>query len=131
MFKIRFNLGRGENFKKWKIVTPNKNVLYVNPNEVILCLEEATLKNIPSISTNIFNGANKRICAWIECEKMNIFSTMYLNDLQLSEVSYNPRICPNWLKNGENVDSNSFAKLITFKNKVYHIENSYHWAQTK
>ena len=29
--KVRFNLGRGQNYLKWKVVYPNGDVEYISP----------------------------------------------------------------------------------------------------
>lgn len=122
MFKIRFNLGRGKNYKKWKITTPNKNYYYYDPNEVNIIMREATLFNAPSISNTIFNGANKRVCAWIECKDIFIKIENGSTDSLKDELRFNPRVSPNWSINDENVDFQKFNILVSKGNKVYNTD---------
>lgn len=121
MFKIRFNLGRGKYYKMWKVVGPNKIVAYFNPIEVSLMLENATLKNKESISKKIFEGENKRVCAWIECNGIYPINNTPFN--VSNEIKYNPRISPNWEKQGVNVDEVTYDKLITMNNKIFEIKS--------
>lgn len=124
MFKIRFNLSRGINFRKWKITTPNKNYFYFDPNEVTIKINNGRVINKCNTANEIFNGANKKVCSWIECENVDVqFSNDNLSNLS-SELTYNPRITPNWVQNGENIDFKKFPSLITNNNKVYINEDS-------
>ena len=43
--KVRFNLGRGKNYMKWKVQYPSGNVEYFNPSDVQLILKNCQLKN--------------------------------------------------------------------------------------
>lgn len=119
MIRIRFNLGRGSNYKKWKITnTKTKEILYINPNDVSLLLNKCTLVNNKIASDRIFNGHNKYVCAWIECESYSIIDN--IKDVPDVEIKYNPRIKPNWTNdNDDNLDDYNFNNLITLKNKIY------------
>jgi len=57
--KIRFNLGRGKNFMKWKIQYPNGEIEYHNPTDVQLLMHDCTLKNRKKTAQKIFDGAKK------------------------------------------------------------------------
>ena len=72
-YKIRFNLGRGENYLKWKVTSPNGDVNYYEPNDVCLHMENCKLVNQQGTANKIFDGANKTVCAWIESETVTIF----------------------------------------------------------
>ena len=37
-YKVRFNLGKGENFMKWKVTSPEGHVDYYDPNEHTLIM---------------------------------------------------------------------------------------------
>jgi hypothetical protein len=118
MFKVRFNLSRGKNFKKWKVTYPSKLIFYYNPNEVTFRLTNCLLKNNKKTSEEIFDGANKRVCAWVECEKLEILSKP-INVEDLIEIKYNPRNNPYWEMNEVDVDFNKFDTLVTNDNKIY------------
>ena len=117
-YKIRFNLGRGENYLKWKVTSPNGDVNYYEPNNVCLHMENCKLVNQQGTAKKIHDGANKTVCAWIECEAIAIFEP--LNIAEGIKVSFNPRVQPNWVCNGEIVDKGRFDVLYSFENGVYY-----------
>ena len=121
-YKIRFNLGRGENYLKWKITSPNGDVNYYEPTEVCLHMENCKLVNQKGSAQKIFDGANKTVCAWIESETVTIFHP--LNIAQGIKVSFNPRVQPNWVCDGEIVDKGRFDVLYTFESGVYQIRSA-------
>jgi hypothetical protein len=115
-FKVRFNLGAGIHFMHWRVENRlTKEVQYFNPNEVSFELTDCYLRNQKATANKINNGANKSVCAWIECNAV----TMTDCDPQGNNVSYNPRIAPNWLCNDTNVDGKRFGTLLTKGNKVF------------
>ena len=119
--KVRFNLGRGKNYMKWKIEHPDKKVTYYSPEEVQLIMYNCTLKNNKKISEKIYNGANKQVCSWVLCEKITI-SEEIIFDQKDNSVTYNPRVVPNWVYNDKNVDNMFFNQLHTIKNKIYFLQ---------
>ena len=116
-YKIRFNLGRGANYLKWKVTSPNGDVNYYEPNNVCLHMENCKLVNQQGTAKKIHDGANKTVCAWIESETVTIFHP--LNIAQGIKVSFNPRVQPNWVCDGEIVDKGRFDVLYSFENDVY------------
>lgn len=120
MYKVRFNLGKGDKYMTWKVTYPDKSVNYLNPSEVNLNMKECKLKNNAKQAELIFNGANKRVCAWIECEDLKIKppNTITSHD-KITKIAYNPRIKPYWTQNDENVDNKLYKTLITIDNKIY------------
>jgi hypothetical protein len=123
-YKIRFNLGRGENYLKWKVTSPNGDVNYYEPNNVCLHMENCKLVNQKGTAQKIFDGANKTVCAWIESETVTIFEplkdTLNLIPKNGTKVSFNPRVQPNWVCDGEIVDKGRFDVLYSFENGVYY-----------
>ena len=116
--KVRFNLGRGKNYLKWKVSYPTGEVSYHDPNEVTLYMEECRLFNQRATADKIYNGANKTVCAWIECSSVSIGSKM--DTLPLSVlVHYNPRTFPHWVMADMIVDKLRFNSLFTFNDRVY------------
>ena len=55
-FKVRFNLGRGKNFMKWKVQYPDGKIEYHLPSEVQLLMHECILKNQKKTAQKIFDG---------------------------------------------------------------------------
>ena len=104
--KVRFNLGRGKNFMKWKVQYPNGVIEYYSPSEAQLVMTRCQLKNHKKTAQKIFGGANKTVCAWVLCEEIDIRKETFIQFVvNCDRIRYNPRIQPNWLLNGEIVDS--------------------------
>ena len=69
--KVRFNLGRGKNYMKWKIQSKS-GVEYHYPADVQLIMKGCQLKNNRKTAEKIFNGENKDVCAWVLCDSIDI-----------------------------------------------------------
>ena len=118
--KVRFNLGAGKNFMKWKIERPNGAISYHSPEEVQLIMSGCVLKNQKTTALKIFEGANKTVCSWILCDEVEIINNPGLIKANDSErVSYNPRVVPNWMFRGSIADGMRFNRLVSLGNKVY------------
>lgn len=117
MIKVRFNLGRGENFRKWKIsYDDNRKPIHLDPDLVQLLLYKPKLMNRKKSAETIHKGANKFVCAWIECEDVLIGDFEVDYD---TEVSYNPRIKPYWMEGIDNADLREYEELVTKGNRVF------------
>ena len=118
--KVRFNLGAGANFMKWKIERPDGVISYHSPEDVQLIMNVCVLKNQKSTALKIFNGSNKTVCSWILCESIEILTNGVCPKVQDSDrVSYNPRLSPNWIHRGFVADGMRIHKLVSWGNKVY------------
>jgi hypothetical protein len=115
--KVRFNLGRGKNYRKWKIEYPNSELKYLNPDEVNLIMEGCLLKNYKKTAQRIYEGANKTVCSWIICDNVIINSPK--PHLGGKSVSYNPRIRPHWVYDGDDADNFTFSTLISNGREIY------------
>ena len=116
--KVRFNLSRGKNYLKWKVEFPNGKKEYFEPNDVTLYMENCYLHNNEKASTEIFKGQNKKVCAWILCDKITIYHKIQEDFLEGGELlSYNPRKSPFWVFRGKNFDKQNIGNLITI-NKI-------------
>ena len=119
--KIRFNLSRGENYKKW-VVYNKKEKIYIDPKKYNLSLFKCKLKNNSSKAKKIFNGENKEICAWIEFEKIKIYPSKKI-ELK-NRLRYNPKIKPFWTnEKEENLDGIFFEKIETYDTMMTTQEN--------
>lgn len=113
--KVRFNLGRGKNYLKWKI-EHSEGVLYLSPEDVNLKMTNARLRNRKSTAQKINEGANKSVCSWILCDEVEVINTQYIGE----QIRYNPRINPFWMnEKGENIDNTSYEVLYTNGRKIY------------
>lgn len=118
--KVRFNLGAGSNYKKWKITYPCGNVEYHVPTNVQLVMKKCQLKNSYKIASKIFNGGNKQVCAWILCEEIDVvIKNSNQSDITGKRIKYNPRIQPNWLIDETNVDGLKVNQIESIGNCLY------------
>ncbi len=120
--KIRFNLGKGKNYMKWKIQYPTGEIEYHSPADVQLLMHDCNLKNHKKTAQKIFDGGEKVVCAWILCKSLAIKKRDFIQaDLSGERVRYNPRVTPHWMLNDENVDGLHVDKLVTVDYGVYKI----------
>lgn len=112
--KVRFHLGAGENFMKWRIEYPNGDVRFVDPNKEYMVLHDCQLHNRKGTAKRINEGGEKVVCAWIWCDWVQMVG---LTDKGTS-ISYNPRIQPNWVSEGLNVDNHKYERIQTIGNKL-------------
>ena len=136
MYKVRFHLGRGKNFMKWQ-VTSNLNtgdgtgakhvVSYVNPQENQLAMLGCKLSLQPTAAQKIHDGANKTVCAWIECESVQVLEVNRLKpNEQDYRIKFNPRQNPEWTDGYNNVVSgNEYEILFTNDRTLWVVGDAY------
>lgn len=118
MNKVRFNLGRGSNYMKWKIEnTVTKDSIYLDPEEFSLTLVNCILQNNRNRSELIFQGAHKSVCAWILCEKVLVDAP---KEIKGEDIRYNPRKAPHWCHNDRDVDGEHYDVLKTNGKAIYY-----------
>jgi len=119
-YKVRFNLGAGKNYMKWKVYDMLcKQTYYFPPNSVVITMYGATLHNHKGTAQKIHDGANKTVCAWVECDHVQVDITDQLR-LHAGGVCYNPRVTPNWTsESGENMDKEECEVLTTQGRRIY------------
>ena len=136
MYKVRFHLGRGKNFMKWQ-VTSNLNtgdgtgakhiVSYINPEENQLAMLGCKLSLQPTAAQKIHDGANKTVCAWIECESVQVLEVNRLKpNEQDYRIKFNPRQSPNWTDGYNNIVSgNEYEILFTNDRTLWVVGEAY------
>ena len=127
MYKVRFNLGRGKRYLKWKIENlETKQSEYRCPKEVSLILKGCTLKNNKKAAEVIFSGKSKRVCSWVLCEEVIISEAKLIIafDMLSKDISYNPRVEPYWREDGENVDGKKYDELYTDGRQI---KSGFYW----
>lgn len=118
-YKIRFNLGAGENYMKWQIEDRhNKTVEYHEPLDCSLQMQGTKLVNQQATANKIFNGANKSVCAWIEADGCVITTTPTITEIYVA-ITYNPKVTPHWMSEGEIVDKGKYKRLVTVGRGIY------------
>lgn len=119
-FKVRFNLGKGKNYMKWKIQHPDGSVEYHSPSEIQLLMHDCILKNHKKTAQKIYDGANKTVCAWVLCKSLAIKRDGFIQEDTVGDrVKYNPRVTPHWMLNGENVDGRALEKILSVDFGLY------------
>jgi hypothetical protein len=117
-YKVRFNLGKGKNYMKWKVEGP-EGISYYSPDEIQVVMHGCQLKNQKKTAEKILEGAHKTVCAWVKCTAVEIQqpgTTSWENPIQLK---YNPRVLPHWFINeGECVDGMVVEKIISVGRKL-------------
>lgn len=107
--KVRFNLGKGENYMKWKVEYGNQSEYY-SPEEYNIFLYGCQLKNHKKTAEKINQGANKSVCAWILCDTIFLGQNVNL-PTGGTQLKYNPRTQPNWLAGEAVVDNEHFDSI--------------------
>lgn len=117
--RVRFNLGRGKNYMKWRVLRPDGSVEFLDPNEVQLVMIGCTFKNSKRVAQRIFDGENKTVCAWILCDRLEIRKPNSYSDNSDLQARYNPRVAPNWQLGDQDIDGRHTESLHTIGSRVY------------
>lgn len=122
LFKVRFHLGKGENYMKWRVENTSTNfVEFFDYKDYDIEMINCKLYNQEGAAEKIFKGDNKTVCAWIMCEKVAL--VLGGNRYRLPKeniISYNPKVKPYWLDfGGENIDKSEFELIETIGKKLY------------
>ena len=116
-YQVRFNLGKGKNFMKWKVSYPSGTAKYYEPSEVLIIMNGCKLVNHKGTAKKIFDGANKTVCAWVECDGVKVIDKV-VTQSEARQVCYNPRVTPHWVLDNEVVDKGEFEELFTVGKSV-------------
>ena len=74
MYKVRFHLARGKHYQHWQVKDRCGDVEYYNPEEITLIMKDCKLHNQPNASKKILLGENKKPCAWVICNTIEVIS---------------------------------------------------------
>jgi hypothetical protein len=124
MYKVRFHLQSGENFKKWQVRGPDSAVRYLDPKQYSLEMLECKLVNKINRAKKVHAEGVKDVAGWIECAELIVTENIPVDNLE--RLFYNPIVDPHWRRDsddGEFVwDNYCFSSLVTNSNKVYVLE---------
>lgn len=121
--KVRFNLGRGPRYMKWKINHPDGSVEYLSPTEVQLVMTNCELKNNKESAQKIYNGHSKFICAWLLCDKLEVrYKDFNQSDIMGKRLRYNPRVAPNWLMCKVDIDGTRHSRIESVDFRLYKVK---------
>lgn len=113
-YKVRFNLGLGENFMKWKVEDTTKGTsIYYDPKDVTLLLTDCKLRNQKGTANKIYNGQDKTVCAWVDVEEVKVLDKPCISLEGSVHLKYNPRELPYWNKEGKDIDNTEYKELFT------------------
>ena len=87
-------------------------VSYLDPDEGTLAMFGCRLRVQPSKAQEIHDGANKSVCAWIECEHLQVSSRIVPMTIFDTRISFNPKKSPHWLSDDGNKKDGDFIPLI-------------------
>lgn len=118
MFKVRFNLGLGRNYMKWKITDPSGKHKYYEPSEVTVIMMGCKLYNNETGAKRIYEGSHKYVVAWVEAKDVRVVPKQDVKIIG-DKISYNPRIRPHWIRNSEVVDGFEFEGLVSINRGLY------------
>ena len=118
--KVRFNLGRGENYMKWKLQFETHSEYY-SPEEYNLAMFGCTLRNSKKTAQKIHSGAHKTVCAWILCDQVFLTQNIQLPEVE-AELKYNPRFKPNWVAGDADADNASFDKIYSQGRRLFSVK---------
>jgi len=126
-YKVRFHLGAGRNYMKWRIEsTLTGNVGFYDPQRFVINMAKCRFVNHQKTAEKIHDGANKTVCAWIECAQVEVAGCVEGRKAFSADeiVHYNPRVAPywymlNWGQEHEIMDGSTTQHCTTRSNKVY------------
>lgn len=116
--RVRFHLGAGKHFMHWQIRYPNGDIQYVDPSEHNMLLHGCQLKNRKGTAKRIHEGGEKVVCAWVECDWIQ----MVFWSSKGTPLTYNPRVRPNWMCMGENVDNARYQRIQTIGKNLINLD---------
>jgi hypothetical protein len=117
--RVRFNLGKGRNYMKWRVLWPDGTVEFLDPSEVQLVMIGCTFKNSKRAAQKIFEGANKTVCAWVLCDELKVERPLGFSDNRDIQAAYNPRVAPNWRIAETDIDDRDTPLLHTIGKNIY------------
>ena len=113
--KVRFHLANGPNKYRWQVRTGDE-VEYYDPEDVILEMHNAVLRNQRGTADRILSGENKTVCAWVECDSVIVKprGQFSVPDVK-SFFHYNPKRRVHWFNSKrQDIDNTTHPMLATF-----------------
>lgn len=124
MYRVRFHLAKGEHYMKWQVRSGDNSIItYFDPEKYFFVMRNCKLINKKVIAEKIYCGANKSVCAWIECEKLEAIEEQFFNlkvpPDEYYPVIFNPKVKPFWKSgSGKNIDNSQHDVLITYEKSI-------------
>jgi len=117
MYRVRFHLAKGTNYRMWQVRHPDGTKTYHDPAETSLNMLGCYLRNSRRTAERIHAGARKTVCAWVLCREV-IITTHARNESEFAigpqEVRFNPRVMPYWHdERGTDLDGTRFHGMVS------------------
>jgi len=122
MYRLRFNLGRGDNYQKWQVKNMvSGNVTYFDPASFTIMANGVRLVNSKNTAAKIHQGANKTVCAYVLCNSLAAVNKGTFSEIGRGEqLSYNPKVRPHWAgADGSDIDDQSYDRVITTDRRIF------------
>lgn len=122
MYKVRFHLGQGENFRKWQIKnTATGAVDYVNPETCTLVMVGCKLRVQPAAARKINRReTSKTVCAWIDAEQVRAQYNGVMPKPKGPVVRFNPHVSEHWQgEQGETLDNAEIPAMVTSGRAIF------------
>lgn len=123
MFKVRFHLAKGKNYRKWQIKDADGTVSFYEPSEVTLYMRNCFLHNNKKTAEKIFGGEDKTVCAWVSCKEVDVVVLPIKNPMNSVNLAYDPRVAPHWRNGEDNIDGTDYDELFTSDRKIFLSKN--------
>jgi hypothetical protein len=125
MFDIRFNKGRGKNYRHWRVKDlTNKSVEYYDPETFILVMQKCLLLNNLNKAEKVFKTQVRDVCGYIRCCSYKLHKKYSFDTSSLEELLYDPKIAPFWRKGESSCDNYKFESLITQGRRIFNCKLS-------
>ena len=112
MNRVRFHLGAGPHYMQWQISTLDGDKRYVSPTYHQIVMKGCRLRSRRKAAEQIHQGANKSVCAWVECQEIEICPAAPSAG-DSSQIHYNPRVAPHWVDDNQDADGRTYPLLHT------------------
>lgn len=124
MFRVKIHLGKGLYFGWFQIKSlKTGETAYVCPEAESLKLSDCILKNRRKTADRIHAGANREVCAWVQCAFFEVIQKGAAIDLitdETSKVSYNPKKRPFFCdENGRNIDGFRYETIVSYGRDLF------------
>lgn len=123
MYRVRFHLAKGENFRKWQVRHPDGTKTYHDPETTTILMRDCYLRNSRKVAERIHAGANKTVCAWVLCKQVHIWQCRPEAtpvDMQIATVRFNPRVLPHWHdEHGTDLDGTRLDRVMSWNRDLF------------
>ena len=122
MYKVRFHLGKGSNFKHWQVRTL-ETVQYHDPQDTFLLMRGCLLVNESKTAEKVHEDQVRDVCGWVLCESLEAHALPVEEKGDM--LLYDPKIVPHWTNGADpqNIDGTRWDTLVTHGKKVFTIKS--------